>query len=321
MKVLINHDFGDAFVDRIRTFPGLDVHLALTSEARNRHIADAEIIIGGVDPEEFKAARNLKWLQIVAIGFDHLTRIPGFADTNFILTNCRTAHAIPMAEHVFAVMLSFAHRVPELVHDQDHRVYDPNKYRKNYQGTMVELASTTMGILALGDIGRAVASRAHGFEMDVYGVDLRSIDPPPPGVQEVWGPDRFDEMLGLSDWLVITAPHTDATADLLDADRLQKLKDGVYIVVVSRGGIVNEDALVAGLESGRIAGAGLDAFAEEPLCRDSPLWSAPNVIISPHICADSSQMWERRRDQAVENLRRYLAGEELLNVCDKRAGF
>ena len=185
---------------------------------------------------------------------------------------------------------------------------------------MQELAGTTLGLLALGDIGRAVARRAQGFDMEVYAVDIRQMTPPP-GVREVWGAERLDELMARSDWLVVTAPLTDLTRGLIDRSRLEKLKPGAHIVVVSRGGIVEEEALAEGLRSGRICGAGLDAVAPEPLSSDSPLWDMPNVILSPHVSADSAQMWERRKGIFKENLRRYLEGEELLYVCDKKVGY
>ena len=127
--------------------------------------------------------------------------------------------------------------------------------------------------------------------------------------------------MAISDWLVVTAPRTAETRGMIDRGRLERLKKGAVVIVVSRGSIVHEDALVDALRSGHIAGAALDATAEEPPAPDSPLWDAPNLLLSPHVSADSPQLWERRKDIFKENLRRYLAGDPLLNVCDKRAGF
>ncbi len=170
------------------------------------------------------------------------------------------------------------------------------------------------------DNDAAVARRAGGFDMKVYGIDVRQMDPPE-GVKEVWGPERLDEVLAISDWFVVTAPLIDSTRGLLDRQRLARLKQGAYVIVVSRGGIVLEDALVEALSSGHVAGAALDAVDPEPLVEDSPLWSLPNVIMSPHVSADSPEMWERRCQIFKENVRRYLAGEILLNICDKQKGF
>ena len=177
-----------------------------------------------------------------------------------------------------------------------------------------------MGIIALGDIGRVVAKRAAAFGVVVYGVDLVAMDLPE-GVQAVWPAERQDEMLTMVDWLVVLAPRTTATEGMINRRRLRLLKEGAHVTVVSRGGIVDEIALAEGLHSGRIGGAALDATDVEPLPQDSPLWDAPNVWLSPHVSAESVQLIERRQAIFKENLRRYLAGEALLNICDVKKGY
>jgi len=177
-----------------------------------------------------------------------------------------------------------------------------------------------MGILAFGDIGRAVARRALGFSMRVLAVDLRPTAPPP-GVEAVWGLDRLDDLIRQSDVCVVTAPYTDQTHDLVDARRLALLKPTAFVIVVSRGQIVNEPALIEALRERRIAGAGLAVFETEPLPADSPLWDLDNAILSPHCSAVTPEMSIGRREIFKENLRRYLAGEPFLYVCDKKAGF
>ena len=232
------------------------------------------------------------------------------------MTNARETHVIPMADHVFAAILSHAHRIPEMLEDQRAQRWNPPRYLRR----IIELARTKMGVMAMGDIGRAVALRAQGFDMEVYAVDILEMEPPP-GVREVWPVERLDEMLGMVEWLVVTTPLTKATRGLLDRRRLGLLKQGAHITVVSRGGIVDEEALAEGLHAGRIGGAALDVTAVEPLPAESSLWDAPNVLISPHISAESVQLIERRKAIFKENLRRYLAGEALLNVCDTEKGY
>jgi phosphoglycerate dehydrogenase-like enzyme len=182
---------------------------------------------------------------------------------------------------------------------------------------IVELEGTVM---AMGDIGRAVAKKAAAFGIEVYAVDILAIKPPP-GVREVWPVECLDEMLGMVDWLVVTPPLTEATKGMVDRRRLGLLPEGAHVTVVSRGGIVDEEALVEGLHSGKIGGAALDVTAVEPLPEDSPLWDAPNMWISPHVSAESVQLIERRKAIFKENLRRYLAGEDLLHVCDMEKGY
>ena len=318
MKVVLGHDFGADFVDDMRRLhPQIELCPAYTEEECLRHLDNAVVFIGEITPETFRAGRQLKWFHYVGIGFDKFVDdIPGFVESDFIFTNCRQTHVIAMADHVFALILAFAHCVPELLQDQHSHTWNTHRYK----GRVRELAGTTMGILALGDIGRAVAQRAQGFEMEVYAIDIAPKDTPA-GVRALWPPERLDDMLARTDWLVITAPLTSRTRDMIDQRALEQLKPGAFIAVVSRGGIVNEKALVEGLQSGRIGGAGLDALEREPLPPDHPLWQMPNVIISPHVSADSAQMWQRREQITRENLRRYLAGESLMYLCDKKAGY
>ena len=318
MKVILAYDLGDAFVQDLRnSFPKVDFRPAYTVEEQLREVPDAEVQFGLMSGEVFRAAKQLRWFHFIGIGFDVVLKgAPGLVESDVVMTNARETHVIAMADHALAMVLAFAHRVPDLVKDRKAHRWDTLKY----QGGMRELAGTTMGVLAMGDIGQAVARRASGFDMKVYGIDVRQMDPPE-GVKEVWGPERLDEVLAISDWFVVTAPLIDSTRGLLDRQRLARLKQGAYVIVVSRGGIVLEDALAEALSSGHVAGAALDAVDPEPLVEDSPLWSLPNVIMSPHVSADSPEMWERRRQIFKENVRRYLAGEILLNICDKQKGF
>ena len=177
-----------------------------------------------------------------------------------------------------------------------------------------------MGILALGDIGKAVARRAYGFDIDVYAVDVNPVTPPPQ-VKEVWGLERLDELMQMCDWFVVTAPLTAESRGLIDERRIGLLKPSSYLIVISRGGIVDEDALADALQNGRLAGAGIDATAIEPLPQKSPLWGLDNVVLSPHASALTPQMYEGRRQIFRENMRRFLNNEPFLYVCDKRAGF
>ena len=177
-----------------------------------------------------------------------------------------------------------------------------------------------MGILALGGIGMAVARRATGFGMDVYAVDKNPIAPPP-GVIDVWGLDRLDDLMEISDWLVVTAPYTNDTRGMIGTEQLALMKPSSHMIIISRGGIVDEDALFDTLKNNRISGAGIDAFETEPLPENSPWWDLENVIISPHMSAVSKRMYEGRRDVFRENLRRFISNQPFIYVCDKSSGF
>ena len=317
MKVIMAAMLTEEFLGDLRaTFPDVEFVEAATSEVQLAHVGDADAFFGWPSREVFRAAERLRWLHNPGTGIDRISEVPDIVDSDVVLTNARGPHAAPMADHVFSIVLAFAHRSRELWEDQQAHRWEPGKY----DSRIVELGGSTMGILALGDIGRAVARRAYGFGMEVYAVDKRPVERPPE-VQEVWGLERLDELLGLSDWFVVTAPLTEQTRGMIDRRRIGLLKPGSHLIVISRGGIVDEDALVDALRSGRIAGAGLDVMAEEPLPPDNPLWGLDNVILAPHVSALTPEMWEGRRKIFKENLRRFLANEPFLYVCDKEAGF
>lgn len=307
----------EEFVSELRAaFPDADIQPAASEEEQMALIRDADAFYGRPSRDVFLAADKLRWIHNPGTGIDRLTAISEIVESDVVITNARGPHAPPMADHVMGMILVLAHRLHEMWDDQTAKRWDPRKYSQR----QIELAGTTMGILAIGDIGTQVAMRAHGFGMDVYAVDINP-RPAPPQVKEIWGLDWLDELLAISDWFVVTAPQTDDTRGLIDRRRIGLLKEGAFVIVISRGEIVDEAALNDAVRSGRLGGAAIDAFAEEPLPQDSPLWDAPNFLITPHASALTPEMTEARQQIFKENLRRFLANEPFLYVCDKRAGF
>ena len=316
MKVLLAAG-DEKLLEELRgEFPQVEILRAEGDEAQKRLIKDVDVLYGWLDRETFLAADRLRWIQRTGTGIDKITDVPELIDSDVILTNARDYHAYPMADHVFAMVLALAHNLKALLDAQRAHSWDAGKK----VGRFVDLRGKNMGILALGAVGMAVASRAHGFGMQVYGVDLHP-KPPTPELTESWGMDRLDDVLSLSDWFVVTAPLTPDTRDLIDRRRVGLLKKGAYVVVISRGNIVDEDALIDALRSGHLAGAGLDVMATEPLPEDSPLWEMENVILSPHISSNSPDSHSGRQGVFKENLRRFLNNEPFIYVCDKVAGF
>ena len=318
MKVVLDSEADREFVAELRnSFPSVDFCQAPTQADQVREIPDAEVLFGAITPAVFEAAGKLRWCHFVGAGFDKLVRgNPAFVASDVVLTNAPGTHAMAMADHVMGMILMFAHRLVDMLDDQRAHRWDVDKYRAQ----ITELEGTTMGLLAVGSIGRAVAVRAQAFGIRVYGVDLKPMKPPE-GVTEVWTLEGLERLLRISDWFVVTAPLTDGTEGLLNRERIGQLKQGSHLIVISRGGIVDETAVVEGLRSGSIAGAGFDAVETEPLPDESPLWDMPDVLISPHVSGDSPQTWERRYRIFKDNLARYLKGDPLLHICDKRAGF
>ncbi len=177
-----------------------------------------------------------------------------------------------------------------------------------------------MVIVGMGNIGTAIAKRALAFEMTVIGVD-RDPTSEGPGSLTVRPVEALDDTLGIADVLVVAAPYTPETHQLLDSRRIGLLPERAVVIVVSRGGIVDEVAVADRLRNGTLAGAGLDVFATEPIPADSPLWDTPRLIVTPHCSGGSNQTRNRVMDITIENIRRFVAREPLLNVCDKRAGY
>ena len=298
-------------------FPQVDLVLADSTADQLREARTTDAIYGGVPARDvIVAAGGLRWVQVPGTSIDQAHSVPEIVDRGVIITNVPKVHAAPTADHVFALILGLSHKIPEAVDDRRARRYVPEKYR----GAMVELAGTTVGVLGLGAIGIAVAQRATAFGMDVYGVSKKP-KCPIPYVRESWTIERLDDLMRLSDWLVVAAPLTPETRGLIDRRRIGLLKKRAHLVVISRGGIVEEEAVVDALRAGDIAGAAFDVTAEQPLPDDCPLWHLPNVILTPHCAAASSQVYERKRKVFRENLRRFVKGEPLLYVCDVTRGY
>ncbi len=250
MKVLVGTG-GDTLMEALRAeFGDVEFVPAGSPEERVERIRVADAYYGPpLSVEAFGAAKRLRWIQHIGTGVDWLLDLPELVDSDVVLTNCRGPHADPMADHVVGMMVSLAHRMWEMRDDQRAHRWMTSKY----DGKFVEIARTNMGILGLGDIGMAIARRALGFEMKVYAVDKHPRTAPP-GVEEVWGLEMLDELLSISDWFVVAAPFTPDTEGLIDAGRLAALKNGAYVIAISRGGIIDEAALVAALRSGRVSG-------------------------------------------------------------------
>ena len=209
-----------------------------------------------------------------------------------------------------AMILALAHRVRDLIDDQRARRWDNDKYA----GRIVDLNGTRMGLFGLGGIGRAIVQRALAFGIEIFAVDPSPTDVLA-GVREVWGMDRLDDLLRMSDWFVITAPRLPELKRIIDRRRIGLMKSTANLIVVSRGGIVDEDALTDALISGKLAGAALDVTEAEPLPEDSPLWDLNNLILSPHASALTPAMYEGRRQIFKENLRRFIDGRTLAFEC------
>ena len=316
--IIVGTEIGGAAVAEWRSrYPEVRFVEATDRAATARALPEADAWIGRIDAASFRAAGpRLRWVHSNGAGIETVAAIPELVASDVIVTNTRGGHAPCIAEHTFAMLLALTRQIVTLVEDQRAHVWK----RPEVGAGLRELGGATMVVLGFGNIGRAIARRAVAFDMRVLGVD-RAPTAAPEGVEAIWSLDRLDEALAQATVLVVAVPHTAETAGLLDARRLALLPAGAYVVAVSRGGIVDEAALRAALVEGRLAGAGLDVLAHEPPAPDDPIWDAPNLILTPHCSGGSRQTRTRVGAITGENLRRFVADEPLLNICDKRAGF
>lgn len=287
-------------------------------------VRGAEVYLGfGVSPALFEAATaapsgRLRWAHSGAAGV-RASLFPELVESEVMLTNSAGIHARPMAETVLGMMLHFTRGIDAAVRLQAGARWD----RSFWEGAAMparETAELTMGVLGLGGIGTATAELARALGMRVVGW-RRGGRAGPHDVEVLRGEDGLRRVLEKSDVLVVTLPETAATRGLLSAEMLALLPAGAVFINVSRGTLVDEEALLEALRAGRLRGAGLDVFAREPLPPGSPFWRQPNVLITPHVSATSRGFWRRQTDLIVSNIHRYLAGEPLLNLVDKQAGY
>jgi phosphoglycerate dehydrogenase-like enzyme len=316
MKLLILSDEGKAHFGLLNTVPGLEI-LTPANPAQALEMAkQADVIYGKPTQELLDAAPNVKWYQAPSAGVDFVHKMPGFAESDVVLTNTKGAHAPSIAEHAFSLLLALTRGLPATGDWQKQKHWGRDAgYRMPK-----EIRGGTVGIIGYGAIGHAIAGIARAFGMDVRALD-RHVRPGDEFAEHVDGIDELHSVLGQSDVVMVTAPYTPETHHLIDEQAFNAMKRGAYLIVVSRGGIVDEDALVKALEDGRVAGAGLDVLENEPLPEASPLWGMPNVIITPHLAGSSDQKERRCVEILVDNLKRYGRGEPLNNVVDKRLGF
>lgn len=280
-------------------------------------LATADAVAAWRIPEEaIAAASNLKWIHRGAAGVEDLIT-PTLRDSDIILTNSSGVHATNIAEHVLAMMLSFARGFPSLFRMQQDRVWDGSRLDTQ----VFELTGQTVVLVGVGEIGQAVAGRARALGMSTIGVRRRSDQGRPDAIDMMVGIERLSEVLASADHVVNSLPFTEGTQSLFDATAFDAMKMGAHFYNVGRGRTVDTDALVAAIRTGKIAGAGLDVTDPEPLPRDSKLWDLPNVILTAHTAGRTPHMWDRVFSLIETNLERYQRGGDLVNVVDVDSGY
>jgi D-2-hydroxyacid dehydrogenase (NADP+) len=318
-KILVSFDLEKKYIDMINSVDeSYRVEISDDPEEVRKKIVDAEILYSGsshnFNSDIFGAAKSLRWIQAAGVGVDWYL-FPALKNSHVVLTNSRGAPSDAIAEHAIALMLCLSRKIHYWIALQTKREWTEIRDNLNWPSEIDELSEKTLGLIGLGSIGRAIATRAKCLGMNVVAADpLRKQD-------DLVSICDLDTTLAQSDFVTVCAPLTSDTKGMIGREQFKKMKKTAYIINVSRGPIIKQDELVEALENKIIRGAALDAFEKEPLPQDSSLWAIENVIITPHAAWITPRYYERATKIFCENLRRYARGEELLNIINKQLGF
>ncbi len=333
MKLVVHPAVEPARLARIvRAAGAMQVVNAMTAEQAAAEIVLADCFFGKLTPDLLQASQKLRWVQAPTASLEHYL-FPAMVAHPLVLTNMRGLYNDVIAEHVLGMMLCFTRHLHSYVRQQMSGRWEPiggEAERQTFAtGPGVQsaidrahrqLGDLTAGIVGMGNIGREIARRLADFGTRVVGVDL-VVNERPPGVADMFKPAQLDELLAVSDFVIIAAPHTPQTEQLFGTRQFQKMRREAVLINIGRGAIVNLDELVASLAAGEIAGAGLDVFETEPLADEHPLWKFPNVILTPHVAGQSPRIAERHLAVLEDNVRRFASGKPLVNVVDKSRWF
>lgn len=303
------------FQKRTKTTSKVNLVMSRTRIELAESIPKAEIFFGWRLSENYYAqAKKLRWIHLASAGIDG--SLPSAAFTDDIQITCsKGIHQTPMAETAFAMILGLTRNL--------HFARDLQK-EKRWAFDIVScgaetLQGKTLGIIGAGHIGQAIAKRAKAFELKVIGVNHSGHKAP--GFAEVRSFGSILWLLKQSDIVVLCLPLTDKSENLLGAKQLAAMKSGAILINIARGRLIDHCALIKSLHDGKLGGAGLDVFAEEPLPEDSPLWNMPNVLVTPHIGGMMPDLYEKVTDLFIDNLDRYLAGKNLQGIVNKQKGY
>lgn len=284
-------------------------------------VGDAEAYFGfGFTADLLAAARRLRWVHSAAAGVGNVLK-SGIADTDVLLTNAAGIHSIPMAEFVVGGLLHFM-RGLDVAIDQQRRGEWSKAFFVADESPLREMGDARILIVGTGGIGQATATRLSALGATCVGVRRRPELGAPPGFSRVVGPAELDVELGSAEVLVLAAPLTEGTSRLMTRARLERLPAGAIVVNVARGGLMDEEAVADLLETGRLRGAVLDVFQQEPLSPASRLWGLRSALVVPHVSPVSpGRFWPRSLDLFIDNWHRYANGQPLRNLVDKHAGY
>jgi phosphoglycerate dehydrogenase-like enzyme len=307
MKVLLRAALSDENLKRIAAIS------PEVTAGKDIDLADADVVFGNVSRDELAKAKRLRWVQCPSAGVEH-TPLAEYIERDVILTNAKGCYGPQIAEHAFGLLFAITRGIAQQARQ--------NKW--GYDGPQpIEMRGRMLGVIGLGGIGREVARRARAMDMRVIAVDAEAMTVERFAmVDEVaLVDDGLDALLERSDVVVSCCPSTPKSRGMLGAKQFARMRDGAYVINVSRGKIVQTDALLDALKSGKLAGAGLDVTDPEPLPADHALWAQPNVVITSHIAGKSQFAWDRVEHVFAENVNRFCRKLPMLNVVEKAKGY
>lgn len=317
-KIVVMPFWDDSLADLQMVAPGVEIVMVNSKEQAIIEAADAQAVVGMCAKDILSGSPELFWVQVYAAGVERCVVLPGMKEGHKLLTNGQRIGSPALAEHAIAMMMALA-RGLDLYHINQIKGQWKREAGLDRAGHM-ELEGRTLLVVGLGGIGTQVAKRGHGLGMRVIAT-RNSRREGPDYVDYVGLSDELYELASRADVVINTVPLTEQTRGMFDAGFFDAMKSNAYFVSVGRGASTNTDDLVSALQSGAIAGAGLDVTDPEPLPEGHPLWSMPRVIISPHTAGRSDKGLDRLYLMVKENIRRYVAGEPMLSVVDIERGY
>ena len=296
--------------------PEVRVVIAEDQAAAEREIVDAEAAFGRLPREVLAKARRLRWLQAPQIAPPAGYYYPELIEHSLTVTNFREIFNDHISTHIMAFALAFARGLQTYIPQQLRREWK----KPNDNSDVVHLPEATALIVGVGGIGAETARLAAAFGMTVVATDARRTAAPL-GVTELHKPNALDALLPRADFVILTVPHTPSTEGFMNRARFQRMKRGAFFINIGRGLTTKLDDLVAALNAGEIAGAALDVYEQEPLPAEHPLWTMPNVLLTPHMAGHGPYLDDRRYQIVIDNCRAFLDGKPLRNVVDKATWF
>lgn len=313
MKVLFTYNYGE---DKVNAIESLGYEVILKKEKDitvTDDIKDIDVLVcyNPFDTLDINKLNNLKWIQLSSIGIDQVPK-EDLLDNNIILTNNRGGYSIPMGEWIVLKILEMLKNSKKLYENQQKRQWKMDT-------SLLELYGKTVGFIGTGTIAQEAAKRLQGFEVKVLGLNTKGRETE--YFDKCYSQDEIDKLYKESDIVILSIPYTEKTHHMLNKESFNKMKDGVYLINIARGSIINEQHMIEALKSGKIKKAALDVFEEEPLPKDSELWNLDNVILTSHNSWISEMRNDRRFNTIYENMKRFIKDEDLINVVNIKKGY